>query len=246
MKLSSLEKSLILLETLARYPKGLTLSRLSEICGQPVSSLHHALSTFKERGFVAQNEENKKYALGLKFLTFSRSILDNLDIRNVAAGELQKLHDKTHEMVFLTVLRDGKVVYIDKIQAPGRLVLATEVGYSLEPHACTSGKLLLAGLSDSEVCALYPDEELPPHRENTVSTRTNLLKELGRIREQGFCYGDEQYYEGVRCVAAPIVSGQKTIACVSVTGPVFVMPTDRVTRKSFPTCLHPPPPFPMR
>src|SRR5699024_3029389 len=71
MKLSSLEKSLILIETLAEHPRGLTLSRLSELCGQPVSSIHHALSTFRERGFVAQNEETKKYSLGLKFLTIS-------------------------------------------------------------------------------------------------------------------------------------------------------------------------------
>lgn len=190
-------KSLILIETLAEHPRGLTLSRLSELCGQPVSSIHHALSTFRERGFVAQNEETKKYSLGLKFLTISRAILDNLDIRTVAMEELQRLHDKTHEMVFLSVLRDRKVVYIDKIQAPGRLVLATEVGYAIEPHACTSGKALLAGLSDREIMDLYPDEALPPHHGNTIiNTRTALLEELRKVREQGFSYGDEQYYQG--------------------------------------------------
>ncbi len=239
MKLSSLEKSLILIETLAEHPRGLTLSRLSELCGQPVSSIHHALSTFRERGFVAQNEETKKYSLGLKFLTISRAILDNLDIRTVAMEELQRLHDKTHEMVFLSVLRDRKVVYIDKIQAPGRLVLATEVGYAIEPHACTSGKALLAGLSDREIMDLYPDEALPPHHGNTIiNTRTALLEELRKVREQGFSYGDEQYYQGVRGVAAPLVSGRKTIACICVTGPVFSMPTDRIYTEIIPNVLE--------
>ncbi len=239
MKLSSLAKSLILIETLAAHPEGLTLSRLSELCNQPVSSVHHVLSTFKDRCFVTQNEETKKYSLGLKFLTISRAILDNLDIRTVARDELNRLHDKTHEMVFLSVLRNRKVVYIDKIQAPGRLVLATEVGYTIEPHACTSGKALLAGLSDNEIMELYPDETLPSHHGNRViNTRTALLEELYKIREQGFSYGDEQFYQGVRGVAAPLVSGKKTIACICVTGPIFSMPTDRIYTEIIPNVLE--------
>lgn len=54
------------------------------------------------------------------------------------------------------------------------------------------------------------------------------MDELERVREQGYAIDNEEYYEGVRCVAAPIRSGGKIIAAISITGSIFAITMDRI------------------
>ena len=65
----------------------------------------------------------------------------------------------------------------------------------------------------------------------TITNLDQLLEELERIGRQGYAIDDEEYYEGVRCVAAPIRAGGKIVAAVSITGSVFTMTMDRINEQ---------------
>ncbi|RLB36678.1 MAG: IclR family transcriptional regulator, partial [Deltaproteobacteria bacterium] len=43
-----------------------------------------------------------------------------------------------------------------------------------------------------------------------------------------YAIDDEEYYEGVRCVGAPIRAGGKIVAALSITGSVFSMTMERI------------------
>jgi DNA-binding IclR family transcriptional regulator len=58
-----------------------------------------------------------------------------------------------------------------------------------------------------------------------------LLEELEHVRKQGYAVDNEEYYEGVRCVAAPVRASSKVVAAVSVTGSVFTMTMERIHRE---------------
>jgi len=60
MKLSSLDKSLQVIEQLSRNPQGLSLSALTQNLGYPKSTIHHMLSTFLPYDYVTQDPETKK------------------------------------------------------------------------------------------------------------------------------------------------------------------------------------------
>ena len=247
MILTSLDKHLTILDILANNPKGLTLSALASITGHPMSSLHHALSTFKERDFVSQDPETKKYSLGLKFLRLSRVLLNNFDIRNIAKAEIDKLNAATQEMVLLSILSKGKVVYIDKVQTANKIYQDIEVGYTAPAHSCTSGKALLSGLTNSELLALYPSETLVYEHENhvishpiedhLVEDRDELLYELDTVREQGYYFGEELYYKGVRAVAAPVFMGKKITCAICVTGSSYTMTPEKIQEIVIPNLL---------
>jgi len=55
-----------------------------------------------------------------------------------------------------------------------------------------------------------------------------LLRELEKIRKQGYAIDDEECYEGVRCVAAPVRAGGKIVAAISITGSIFTMTMERI------------------
>ena len=231
MRLSSLEKSLRLIECLSNRPKGLTLSQLTASLGFPPSTTHHILSTFRAHDFIMQDPETKKYSLGYKFLSISSAILDNLDIRKTAQSYLLELYEKCHEAVHLSILRNGQVTYIDKIQKQGGLSLATYIGFSTDPHAAAGGKVLLSELSHPEIESIYKNKPLKIYGKNTITNMAQLFEELENVRKQGYAIDNEEYYEGVRCVAAPVRAGGRIVAAVSITGSVFTMTMDRINNQ---------------
>lgn len=234
MKITSLDKALQIIELLSKNPQGLSLLELNQKLGFPKSTIHHILSTFIPYDYVTQDPERKKYALGLRFLGISRTILDNIDIRRTAHDYIRKLHQECNEAVHLSILRNGMVTYIDKVQKEGGLSLDTYIGFTTDPHAAAGGKILLSELSDNEVKEIYKNRSLKIYGKNTITNLSRLLEEIKNIRVQGYAIDNEEYYEGVRCVAAPIRAGGKIMASLSVTGSIFTITMERIQRELIP------------
>jgi len=231
MKLYTVEKSLKIIELLNNNPQGLSLLEMTNRIGFSKSTIHHILNTLLPYAYIAKDPETKKYPLGFKFLEISRTILDNLDVRKIANKYLRQLHEECKEAPHLGILRDGHIVYIDKIDTPGRVSLATYIGFRTDPHAAAGGKVLLSELSHKEIMHIYKERSLKAYGRNTIKGFPRLFEELEKIRKQGYAIDDEEYYEGVRCVAAPIRAGRKIIAALSITGSIFTMTMERIDKE---------------
>ena len=228
MKLSSIDKCFQIIELLHENRQSLRLSEISSMLDLNPSTIHHMLNTLLPRNYITQCPETKKYSLGFRFLEISRGILDNMDIRNIARKYLEELHKESREAIHLAVLKNKKVLYIDKINNPSGLSLATYIGFVTDPHATAGGKVLLAGLSPNEVREIYENRPLKAFGKRTITSLSKLLENLENIRKQGYAVDDEEYSEGVRCVAAPITAGGQVEASLSITGSIFTITMDRI------------------
>ena len=231
MKINSIERCLKVIDILSDHPAGLKLTEISVHLDLHPSSVHHMVSTLVPHDYITQDPDTKKYSLGFRFLEISRKILDNLDIRKVAHRHLEVLRRESQEAVHLAMLRDDKVVYIDKLDTPSGLSLATYVGFATDPHAAAGGKVLLAGLENEAVKGIYRNKSLKAYSKNTITRLPALMAELDRIRKQGYAVDNEEYYEGVRCIAAPVSSGGQVVASISVTGSIFTMTRGRIEKE---------------
>lgn len=228
MKIGSIEKGLAIVEMLKDAPKGLSLTEISDQLGFPRSTCHHILSTYLSHDYVHQNAENKKYSLGYKFLEISRHILNGIDVRKMAHDDIRQLQRDCEEAVHLVILSKGQVVYIDKVDKPGGLSLATYIGYSVEPHATAGGKILLSKLSDNEIRQMYQNRPLKPFTKNTIVTIDKLIEEVEKVRIEGYALDNEELYEGIKCLAAPVLAGGSIVAALSVSGSIFTMTQKRL------------------
>lgn len=231
MKINSIERCLKVIDILSNHSKGLKLTEISRLLDLHPSSVHHMVSTLLPHDYISQDPDTKKYSLGFRFLDISRKILDNLDIRQIAHRHLEVLRQEVQEAVHLAMLRGDKVVYIDKLDTLSGLSLATYVGFAADPHAAAGGKVLLAGLNDDAVKGIYKNKSLKAYGKNTITRLPALMAELARIRKQGYAVDNEEYYEGVRCVAAPVRSGGEVVASISVTGSIFTMTQGRIEKE---------------
>lgn len=230
MKLTSIDKCFQIIDLLSRNQPGLTLSAIGELLDFNKSTAHHILKQLISHGYVRQHSDTKQYALGYKFLEISSGILENIDVRQIANPHMRKLQAESQEAVHLTILRAGKVVYVDKVAPPGLVVLSTYIGFAIDAYAHAGGKTLLADLPPGDVKHLYPQDPLKPHGKSTITTLTGLLDELEKVRQNGYAIDDEEFCEGIRCIAAPIRVAGKAVAGLSISGSIFTMTRERMNR----------------
>lgn len=211
---------LLILELLSENPAGLSLA---EICGRlelPRSSAHGLLQTMRSRGFLDYDATTRRYQLGIRTWEAGQGYMRGINLATTCRPYLQAARDALCETVQLAVLDGIDNVYLAKEDADQLLILQSRVGARLPAYATGLGKVLLAGLSDEEVCARFQDVTLKPFTRKTITNFPRLLSELSKIRLRGYGTDDGEYTDGVECVAIPIRGHRAdVVAAMSVSVP---------------------------
>jgi len=217
----SVERTLDILESLVEFGTEVGLVEISQAVNLPLATVHRLLGTLIQRGYVKQNQHNRKYSLGFRALQMGHDMRQRFSLRLEARPFLQRLVQRIGESANLAVLDDGEVVYIDQAQSSRILRMFTQVGNRLPVHSTGSGKALLAYLPSDVVTGILRRFGLSSRTPRTITDTKVFLDELAKTRERGFALDDEEQEEGVRCLAVPVrdASGQ-VVASLSVSGPV--------------------------
>jgi DNA-binding IclR family transcriptional regulator len=130
------------------------------------------------------------------------------------------LRDRTGETVHLGVLEAGQVVYVEKLESPGPLRMASMVGRIVPAHSTALGKAMLAYLPGAGG-ADRGEARLVRRTPNTITDPARLFQELAAIRARGYSIDNVENEEGIRCVGAAIFDHRGRVAgAVSVSGSV--------------------------
>ncbi|MGH2560287.1 MAG: IclR family transcriptional regulator [Thermomicrobiales bacterium] len=228
--LSTLDKGLRILEAVATAdaPRGLTLTELGRLLGMHRTTLLRFLVTLRARGYLDRDPATDRYRLGVQVLTLAATWLNDLDIRQVAKPLLQNLCDRSQELVHLTILDRSEVVTIERIEGSQPISLQTEIGNRRPAYCTASGKAILAHLAPDALDRIVaPDMVAVTPR--TITSRELLRQDLADIRERGYAIDDEEHFEGVRCVAAPVFNYDRSVvASISIAGPAQRVPPERI------------------
>lgn len=219
----TIERVAVLLDILAKYPKGLGVGDLSAQVNLPKGTVHRLLASLCYIGLVRQDHTTKFYQLGFKLMELGNVALSHIDLRNEAGPMLLQLADEVGETVHLVVQDQDEVIYIDKVepfQKSSGLQMVSRLGTRIPMHCCSVGKVILANLSSNQIEAILGRTGLPRRTENTICDQFELDKHLKRVRALGFAVDNEENEKGIRCVAAAIrdISGN-VVAAVSISAP---------------------------
>jgi len=200
----SVQRSGLLLEALAEEEPELGIAELSRKTGLSQSTVHRLLRTLYNLNFIDQNSNNHKYRLGLKLFELGSSIVNKIDIVQLAIPYMEELSKKYNEAINLAKLDKNEIVYIHKIESSTTLKLDLKLG-SRHPAYCTGlGKVLLAYLREDELNSYLERVELKKFTSNTITHQGKLKQELILIKQQGYAFDNEEYVQGVCCIAAPV------------------------------------------
>lgn len=193
------------------------------------STAYRLLATLETRGFVTQNERNRWYRLGVGCLRLAGTVLRDLSVRQVGRPYIETLFDQTGETVFLGMLENENVVYVERVVSASPLAVTSEVGMRAPLHVTATAKAVVAHLPIAVQQKIVRSATLTSLTMRTMTNSDILLAHLNEVRLRGYAIDDEEYCLGIRCVAAPFFNHNgQVIGSLSVSGPVQRVTHDRV------------------
>lgn len=226
----ALDRGLTLLQVLAREGAA-NLSDLSLQAGMPAPTAHRLLSTLLRRQFVDYDETTQLWAIGVQAYSVGSSYLARTSLVEISRPVMRMLMENTGETANLAVEDNGYVVFISQIESNHPIRAYHRPGSRSHLHASGIGKALLSMRSRDEVENSLEKTGLPAFTPQTLSTPATLFEDLDRTRQRGWSFDNEEHFEGMRCVAAPIIDARgEPVAGLSVSGPSTRFPDEKISR----------------
>jgi DNA-binding IclR family transcriptional regulator len=222
----SVDRALTILEVLARIGE----AGVTEIAGElgvHKSTAFRLVTTLESHRLVEQTADRGKYRLGVGLLRLAGATTARLDLVQEARPVCRQLAADTGETVNLAVLSESSALYLDQVAGSSALQPHNWVGQHIPLHATSNGKVLLCGLDDAGLDEMLG--ALSRYTSLTITRRSQLREELVRVRAQGYAVAVDELEVGLTAAAAPIRNAHgDVIASMSVSGPTFRLPTERV------------------
>jgi len=150
------------------------------------------------------------------------------DLRALSRPELETLAHQTGETATLEVLAGDQVLILDEVVSRRPLGSAQAIGTRWPAHATSTGKALLAELSEAERRAILR-RPLARLTDKTITTLSALRNEFSRIHERGYATAIEELEAGFVAIGAPVRNHEGcVVAAISVGGPSIRLTEDRV------------------
>ena len=223
----SVDRALTILNVLARLGQA-GVSDIAAELGVHKSTAFRLLNTLESHDIVEQTQDRGKYRLGMGLLRLAGASTARLDVVQEARPVCRRLAADCGETVNIAVLADHTALYVDQLTGSSGLQSHNWVGQHIPLHATSNGKVLLGGLEPAEVDRRVTS--WPVYTPRTISSREVLHRELDVVRQQGYAVAGDELEVGLTAVAAPIHSAHgDVIASVSVSGPTFRLPDERVS-----------------
>ncbi|MDK3257863.1 IclR family transcriptional regulator [Blastococcus capsensis] len=223
----SVSVALAVLEAVSeQQPVG--VSDLSRAMQLPKSTVQRMLLTLGELGWIrAGAEEPTRWSLTAKAQAIGSRHRADEEIRRVALPAMHRLSAATGETVHLSVPEERRIVLLDKIEGAHPVRTHASVGNGAPLHTTASGKAVLAAMPEPRAAALLraaPLEALTPH---TDTDPEGVLRELRRVRRQGYAVSVGTRHPDIAAVGAAILDrGGMPVATLSLS-----LPTSRLPRR---------------
>jgi len=191
-----IDRSIILLRTLARLKHGASALDLAKMTGIDRTTIHRLLKTLHHWNLIESHSGT--YRIGAESLIYSSAYLNRLNLRKIALPftiELQRVIGELQAIVSLSIAVGDEVVLIERMWTPSTpLNVIVDLADQFPIDGSPSGRAILATYSDTLAQAL-----VGPQRWQRVEPALQLIR-----GEQDFAFGHEEFRPGLHSIAYPI------------------------------------------
>jgi DNA-binding IclR family transcriptional regulator len=227
--IKAVNKTLEILEVLSEVnQEGASLARIASQVGLSRNNAFRILRTLCDKGLVEQDRETGHYRLGFFSAAFAQKMLKNMNVITYAHPVLEKLARKHDEAIYLTVLKDDDVLFLDMVDCDQQIKTAPLLGRLVPFFSNAAGKVMKS-FDSRDLLERLLKKKGPKELEN-------LDRELYEIRTQGVAIDRGGLGEGIISVAVAIrdYTG-RVVGAITLIGPSFRMLTERLEKEIIPS-----------
>ncbi|WP_461061465.1 IclR family transcriptional regulator [Streptomyces pseudoechinosporeus] len=208
------------------------ITEIAAELGVHTSTASRLAGALEAGGLVEQTDERGKYRLGLGLVRLASAATVRLNLSRQSRPACERLATQVAETVNLAIPDGDAAINIDHVLGPSVITTHNWLGRRTPLHATSSGKVLLAQLTDHELESRLtaPLESCTPH---TVTDPEILRAQLRRAHADGCAYTVEELEPGLNAVAAPVFASHgQVVAALSASGPSFRLTEQRLQEVS--------------
>ncbi len=220
---NSLARGLDVIRAFTRQKPTMTLTDVSKASGLSRATARRFLLTLVREGYAAT--DGKYFSLRPKVLELGFSALSSMSLAEIAQPVLNDLEKKFRESCFVAVLDGTEVLYISRVSGTHRVHVNVSVGSRAPAFAVSTGRVLLASLSEIQLQQYLKRVRLKKLTPNTVNSKTKLKKLILDAGQQGWSLVDQELDIGLRSLSVPIRNrAGATVAALNI-----CCPTSRIS-----------------
>ena len=219
---AAFSKFLAVLQCIADAPTPPGIAQLTAASNYPRPTVYRIVGALIAEGLVVESPRGGSYSLGPRLLSLASRNWERSDLRVAASDALQTLRDLTQETVHLAVRSGAEMVYIEKLESPHAVRMASRIGTRVTLYSSSVGKAYLASLKRPDRDTLLGSLTFARFTPNTIIERNALDAELDATLARGYAEDREENEEQIFCYGSAILGANgEPIACISISIPLY-------------------------
>ena len=197
----SFARGLEVIEAFGQTP-AMTLTDLAEATGLSRATVRRFVHTLVHLGYVRATE--KHFALTPKIMNLGFAYLASQPLVELVEPVLANLSRELGQSTSVSVLDGTDVVYIARQETTSIMRINITVGTRFPAYATSMGRVLLAGLDQTQLAEYFRTADLTDVTDYTITDEPALRAQLDTVRSQGYAVVEEELEVGLSSVAVPI------------------------------------------
>lgn len=224
-------KALMILELVSAAREPLSMAELVRRSGLTKPTAHRITAALAEMGLIERDNWKRGYIEGPRLIKLALDTLSAAAPRTLRHSILRALSQEVGETCNFGVLSGSEVVYLDRVEAVWPLGLRFEAGSRVPSHASAIGKLLLALQPADQRAEMIAALPLVRHTSRTTTDAARLTRALDKIRETGIGTDEQEYIDGVVCIAMPVQSNSgDVVGAIAISAPQARLGLDQLLK----------------
>lgn len=230
--IKSIDNALKLLEVLTDYQEGASLAQLAARLDLTRNGVFRILRTLYAQGLVEQDPGNGCYRLGLGCAALAQKMIRNVSVISYAHPVLEDLARELDEAVYLTVLNNDEVLFIDMVDSSQKIRTDPLLGRLVPFFTNAAGKVMKS--LDSRDLLQRLLRKIGRKRGGVEFEK--LDRELDQIRVSGVAVDRGGLGEGIISVAVAVYDySGRIVGAITLIAPAFRIMTDRLEKEIIPS-----------
>ena len=210
----AVERAARILDALASARQPRTLAELARELDLPRSSLHGLLATLVALDLARRVDAH--FTIGPRSLRWADAYGARADVLRAFEAQAAQFHSLAAETLMLATLEGADVVYLACRPGTRALAVNYRVGGRFPAAFTSSGKAMLASLSDEAVKERLGPRLAARMTRHSVGSLSTLLRQLHTVRQAGHSIDDEETAEGMQCFGAAVFDARGPHAASAV------------------------------
>ena len=192
----------------------MSLGQIANKVGLPRSTVQRIVSALQAEQLVVYQQNSRGFELGPEISALAAASQNN--IVEQCRLFLIELTQATGETADLSVMRDGRMVFLDQVPGIHRLRTISSVGEVFPLTTTANGRACLASFPDQQALALVRSEWQTRGVEGDLEAFRQLL---AQVRETGLAYDLDEHSVGISAIGISFIDKAGDVYAISVPVP---------------------------